>query len=303
MKVLRYPEWQDTALTLHLLTQMMGKVKLMRLTPQPEWHHTVLAVTPEGFCTGLVPCGDNGAKSFSLSLNLRQGQMTLKAADGGSSGFFLRDQTSVSEYYSEFKQMLEQAGCATPILSLPQEMSISAPFEEIIRKCDFNREDALAFHSMCLFAHNAILRFVSPFRGKKILPCLFWGTFDCTGILFGGEDRPFDRGGIIEKAAFDEQMIEFGFWPGDPAVADPSFFILPYPFLDGSLDNVETRPDKAVYSREKKEWFFKLEDVLGYPDPEGALQEFFRMGYAQAVKYEGWKNLEWLGRPLLTDLK
>ena len=85
-----------------------------------------------------------------------------------------------------------------------------------------------------LFAHNALGRFSSAFRGKRTPPSLYWGTFDLTTTLFSGEPLPFDpTASIVERAAFDEELMEFGFWPGDERTDEPSFFALPYPFIDG----------------------------------------------------------------------
>lgn len=102
------------------------------------------------------------------------------------------------------------------------------------------------------------------------------------------------------RVAFDEQMIEFGFWPGDAENPDPSFFILPYPFMARDLSKSGIKPDAAYYSKEKAEFFLKLEDVLAAPDPEAVVHEFLQSGYRIITEKEKWKNLEWLYQPLLT---
>ncbi|MGI6154003.1 MAG: DUF5996 family protein [Christensenellaceae bacterium] len=297
MNIMKYNEWEDTALTLHLVAQMLGKVKVARMDPQPEWNHIVLHMTPEGFTTGLIP---NGPKSFSVSILVHEGKVVTTGVDGRSSSFAFENGTSIQEYYAQFNRMLADVMCQTEIYTVPQEMSITTPFEHIDEKRDYNNQHAVDFFKMCVFAHNAELEFVSPFRGKKMLPSFFWGTFDISSILFSGKPAPFGNGGgIIEKVAFDEQMLEFGFWPGDENVADPSFFLLPYPFLTSDLSGEPIRPDSAIFSNEKKEFFLSLEDVMKAKNPLKAIQEFFQSGYEIITRTEGWQNLEWFGTPLL----
>lgn len=299
MRVLQYNEWKETALTLHLVTQMLGKVKVKRMTPQPEWYHSLLYVTSDGFSTGLIPNGDD---SFSISVKIREGKVVTRGIDGRTSSFAFEKDKAICEYYVEFNRMLADVTCETTINTIPQEMSITKPFEECTDKWDYNNNDAVDYFRMGVFAHNAILKFVSPFRCKKMLPSFFWGTFDISSVLFSGVPKPFSGGGIIEQVAFDEQMVEFGFWPGDDSVAAPSFFVLPYPFLTETFSGAQVRPDKAIYSREKNEYFLSLEDVLSYPDPEGTLQQFFSDTFATVTREEGWQNLDWFTRPLPANM-
>lgn len=297
MRSVRYDTWKETALTLHFTAQMLGKVKLARMPPQPEWGHVLLDVTADGFDTGLIP---NDEASFSIALLAREGKVRTTVMDGRRSEFAFEDGLSVSAYYERFNAMLEEVDCATGMLPVPMEMSVAIPFPENTQKLSYDAVQTRNFFAMCVFARNALLRFVAPFRGKKILPSFFWGTFDVTAVLFGGKPRPFNGGGIIEKGAFDEQLMEFGFWPGDDQTPEPSFFVLPYPFLTRDAGGGGFRPDKAVYSKEKAEFFFALRDVLDYPDPQGALQAFFRNAFRRVAEAEHWENLDWLTQPLET---
>lgn len=296
MKVLNYSEWKDTALTLHLISQMLGKAKLTRMEPQPQWNHTLLQLTADGFTTGLIPNGEN---SFTISLMIKEGRVITSGVDGRTSGFSFETGKSISEYYSLFNRMLSDVMCETEICTTPMEMSTRTPFEDDTTPRTYDSSCALDFFRMCTFAHNTLLKFVSTFRGKKILPSFFWGTFDVSTVLFSGKEEPFTGNGVIEKTAFDEQMLEFGFWPGDDMVDEPAFFVLPYPFLSKDLSNAPIKPDKAYYSKEKAEFFVSLRDIMSYDNPEQALLDFLQSGYDIVTKEEGWENLEWLNKPLL----
>ena len=302
MNISGYSDWKDTATGIHMVTQMMGKTKLARLDPQPEWNHIVLELTAQGFSTGLIPYGD---KSFSVDLHIREGRVMATGMDGRSSSFVFESGLSVSEYYGQFNRMLADVMCETEMYAVPQEVAFTTPFDKHSDKLGYDGRKALDFYRMCVFARNAILRFLSPFRNKKMLPAFFWGTFDTTGILFSGKSKPFAEtaggGGVIERVAFDEEMIEFGFWPGDDKFNDPAFFILPYPFLQKDLSGAPIQPEKAWYSPEKAEFFLKMSDLVSTDHPEEKLHDFFSSGYKIVSRTQNWENLGWFELPLLTE--
>lgn len=296
MRILKYSEWADTATALHMVLQMMGKIKLKKMHAQPEWNHVLIYATAQGFTTGLIP---NGDKSFDISVNIGTSMVYAHCTDGAVAGFPFRNQTSVSEYYADFKRMLKNIGNETDIYTVPQEVADTTPFEKQTIKYDFDCDAAASYFENCIFARNALLSFASPFRGKKILPALFWGTFDMTTVLFSGVEHPFPGEGIIEQVAFDEKFMEFGYWPGDTVVDEPSFFVLPYPFLQKDLGTGGVSPKEAIFSAEKKEYFLPARDVLKYDDPMEVLKQFCCDTFDVIAKAEDWQAIEWFNKPLL----
>jgi hypothetical protein len=294
----KYSEWRDTAETIHLLLQMMGKVKLSHMEAQPEWNHVLLLLTPRGFTTGLIP---NGGDAFAIDLDLYESELRVATISGRVREFPIVSDTPVSRYFSDFMDILRDVMCETEIYTGPQEMSVTTPFDEDHAPRVYDREAAVGFFLMNVFAYEEIYRFISPFRGKRILPSFFWGTFDMTGVLFGGEEAPWPGEGIIEAAAFDENMMEFGFWPGDSNVDEPTFYILTYPFPAKDYTEAGIRPDKAVFSTGKSEFFLTLRDALSYADPSAALQDFFKSGYEIFSKGQGWGACDWIEKPLLIE--
>jgi hypothetical protein len=178
-------------------------------------------------------------------------------------------------------------------------MSVKTHFHEDHERRFYDPDAAGDFFRASVFAYEGIAKFASAYRGKKFMPQYFWGTFDTTGVLFAGKEAPWQGEGIIEEGAFDEQMMELGFWPGDEAFDDPAFYVLTYPFPQKDYTDMGIRPDKAWFSTEKSEFFFKLSDVLAYDDPDGALQEFLKSGYEIFTRGEGWPSLDWYEKPLL----
>lgn len=294
MKVLKYGEWKDTATTVHMILQMMGKTKLNKMNPQPEWNQSLLYINSEGFTTGLI---NNNNNSFEIKLNLHKGSVEATCTSGLSASFMLRDNTSISEYYSDYLKILETINHNVTIYPVPQEVHFTTPFPELVEKTNYDNKAALDYFKSCIFVRNALLKFASEYRGKKILPAMFWGTFDMTTVLFSGKEIPFPGEGIIEKVAFNEQFVEFGYWPGDPYVEDPSLFILAYPFIEKDLAHLPIEPKEAYYLQEKAEYFLSLKDVFKYDNPEEVIVKFCEQAFINITNEEKWDNKDWLLEP------
>lgn len=296
MQAMRYSQWQDTAHTLHMILQMMGKVKLKRMPSQPEWNHALLMATASGFTTGLIP---DGLNSFEIVFDMHASQVEARCTSGLSAGFPVRGEKSVADYYAAFMGMLAYIGHATRINKIPQEVPNQTPFDKQQERHTYDAGSARNYFDTAIFARNALLTFASPIRSKKIQPQLFWGTFDMTTVLFSGLEKPFPGEGLIERVAFDEQFVEFGYWPGDTVVDEPSFFVLPYPFLTQDLPDEAVSPKEAYYSSAKKEYFLKLSDALAYDDPTEVVRKFCEDAFAMVVKAENWQDVQWFTKPLL----
>lgn len=296
MKLINYSEWAQTAHAIHMITQMMGKVKLRKMAAQPEWNHSVLQMTAGGFTTGLIP---DGERAFTVEVDLAQSIVLARCTSGVQAAFPLREGGTIGGYYAAFRAALAHIGHPTEINPVPQECATVVPFGEQDQLLSYDASCALAWFDACNLAHSGLLRFAAPFRGKKILPSLFWGTFDLTTVLFAGEDHLFSGSGLIEKVAFDERLVEFGFWPGDEKADAPSFFVLAYPFLTRDLSAARVRPAGAFYSPEKMEYFLPLKDALAQPDPAAAIYDFCCDSFAVIAKEEQWPQMDWFQKPLL----
>lgn len=301
MEVKKYSEWRDTNITMHMILQMMGKTMLNKMYPQPEWNQSLLNITSEGFTTGLI---NDHEFSFEVRLNLQSGNVTATCTSGATAGFALRNNTSVAEYYNDYMEMLKNIGHPVEIYPIPQEVFFTTPFNEQTNKVDFDKNSALNHFQLCVLVRNALLDFAAKYRGKKILPAMFWGTFDLTTVLFSGDEKPFPGEGIIEKVAFNEQFVEFGFWPGDEKVDDPALFILAYPFLEKDISDLPIVPKEAYYSPELAEYFLPLADAFKYDNPGKVIADFCERAFLNIAEVENWKNKDWLLEPFkMEDFK
>ena len=293
---LTYPEWQPTADTLHMLLQIIGKIKLERNNKRPEWAHIRQFLTLNGLTTGIIP---GNTAPFEITVDFREHRITLHNTEGRSIRIPLRDGISIAHYYEQIHHALKFIGSPTTINVHSQEFYDPINFDQDEKHHTYDAAAATLFQDNLLFAYQVLNKFRSPFRGKVDFPAYYFGTMDLSGIVYSGEAAPFSSKGRISYPAFDERNCEFGFWPGDPKALEPSFYVMPYPFVP-SIDIYGNmlRPDKAVFKPEKKEFFLTLKDALSYDNPEEKIIEFFTSSLAIVQQLKKWDNWEWITHPL-----
>lgn len=293
---LTYPEWQPTADTLHMLLQIIGKIKLERNNKRPEWAHIRQFLTLNGLTTGIIP---GNTAPFEITVDFREHRITLHNTEGRSIRIPLRDGISIAHYYEQIHHALKFIGSPTTINVHSQEFYDPINFDQDEKHHAYDAVAATLFQDNLLFAYQVLNKFMSPFRGKVDFPAYYFGTMDLSGIVYSGEAAPFSSKGRISYPAFDERNCEFGFWPGDPKALEPSFYVMPYPFVP-SIDIYGNmlRPDKAVFKPEKKEFFLTLKDALSYDNPEEKIIEFFTSSLAIVQQLKKWDNWEWITHPL-----
>lgn len=285
-----YPEWQDTADTVHLFLQMAGKVKVERSQRRPQWAHVRLYLVPDGLTTGLIP-GDSSP--FSILFNFREHQVEFMNGDGKKVNISLEDGMSVAAFYGQFTSALEQIGAPTPINVHPQEFYDPLEFDKDNKHHSYDKVAIRKWLENMLFAYGTMARYLTAFRCKVHYPAYYFGTMDLTCIVFSGEQAPFGKKDPVMEKAFDERFYECGFWPGDISFPQAAFFAMPYPFIENIRGNESLlQPDKALFKPEKKEFFLALKDALSYPDPEQKVAEFFKSGFDIFQKIKRWENID-----------
>lgn len=296
LQFLNYPEWQETADTLHLFLQMAGKVKVMRSVPRPEWAHVRLYLTTEGLSTGLIPAD---RIFFTILFDFHSHQVEFCTSEGEKTAIRMKNGLSVAAFYEEFYTALRRLGVPTAIDPRPQEFYEPINFDRDEKHRTYDKEAVALWHNNLLFASRALMKYVSAFRGKVDYPAYYFGTMDLTCVVYSGEPAPYQKRGPVMPYAFDERFVECGFWPGDAHFLQPAFYVMPYPFLAG-LDGYEKdlQPEKAFFKPEKKEFFLTLEDALSYSDPVATVAGFCRKSFDIVQQIHPWKQLEWITKPL-----
>ncbi|WP_079475047.1 DUF5996 family protein [Marinococcus halophilus] len=286
-----FKEWKDTKLTLQLLSQILGKIRLETAPQEPQWAHVMLEITPNGFSTGMLI---QDGKAFELEIDTRNSRL-LAVVEDTVEATKLEDGTPIQTYYEWIFSCLHQAGIHVRIYPKPQEMPVTVWLSEDQVHKRYDAEKAMKGLKMMQAAYQEELAFIGPLRGRKIKPGLFWGTFDVSTLIVENIPEPFPEEKTIEKAAFDEQFIELGFWPGDDNTDHPSFFVLPYPFQEKDLNSPAIEPKEAYYDPQASEYFLPLTDSFA----GSTVQQFFRTTFAFLHAELGWKDPEYFYRPLL----
>lgn len=282
-----YKKNENEIKTLHLISQIIGKIKLEYAVQEPQWAHIILDITPRGFSTGLLTFEDS---HFEIEVNLIQNVITIETKEN-EVNIDLENGKSISDYYQEILSAAATVGLALSIHTKPQEMAWVTPFEDDVTHHHYNEATASEILKWFQFAWDVEQQFIGPVRQRKVYPGLFWGTFDVSCILMYNEFAPFpDDSKVIERAAFDEHMVEFGFWLGDDQVEHPTFFTLPYPFVEGiELEIDDSFPTGSYFSPEMAEYIYEIKVNVDQADQSEVLR-FIEASCHKSMDYLKWKD-------------
>lgn len=290
MKNIRHSEWSDTKLTLHLVSQIMGKIKLALAPQEPQWAHVMLPIALNGFSTGPLVQGETW---LQIDVDVARSHITVRIG-ADTVVFALEAGKPISTYYEEIMGVLRANGVSLALNPKTQEMRELRYLDRDETPLAYDAVAAQRGIRLFQYAAREQLAFLAPLRCRKVKPGLFWGTFDVSSLIVYGKSEPFPEDKVIEKAAFDEHMVEFGFWLGDETEDVPMFFILPYPFQYNELGTERLKPQDAYYDAGKSEFFLSLENVGETRD----VQAFFRTSFDILSEQLGWEGCDHYFMPL-----
>ncbi|MBM0869081.1 uncharacterized protein DUF5996 [Staphylococcus auricularis] len=286
-------EWKQEKETMHLLSQILGKYKLEAAYQQPQWAHVPLDITVQGFTTGMLHCED---KDFSITVNLLDDEIEIRA--GRNKSFIpLENGTTIKDYYEEIRDFLKQNGVTVEINTTPQEFEDTTPFEQDTTHHHYDSEISNKALDIMKFAYHAESTFIASLRTRKFQSGLFWGTFDISSAIINNVHRPFeDDDKVIERAAFDEEMIEFGFWFGDDQFKGPTFFVMSYPFAEDDFECHEDFPDGSYFDGDMGEFLLEVSDYG--QDTVKSVEKFLYESYNLLQSYLNWEDCDHFHLPL-----
>jgi len=282
-------EWQDTYATLHMWTQIVGKVRLARAPMLNHWWQVALYVTARGLTTSPIPYGD---ASFEISFDFLDHQLRIQTSDGGVRTLALAPR-SVADFYREFMAALRDLGLEIKIRTMPVEVPDPIPFDQDYRHHSYVPEQAQRFWRILNQSDRVLQQFRCGFVGKCSPVHFFWGSFDLAVTRFSGRPAPPHPGGIphmadwVTRLAYSHEVSSCGFWPGGGPVPEPVFYAYAYPEPDG-FRNYPVRPPAAYYSNDMHEFLLPYEAVRRAPDPDAMLLEFAQSTYEAAADRGGW---------------
>jgi hypothetical protein len=280
-------EWSDTCDTLHLWTQMAGKVKLALSPFQNHYWHVALTLSSRGLTTGPIPVADG---SFSIDFDFLDDTVIIVHSSGRGTTIPLAPQ-SVASFYGRFLQALTEIGVDVTIRSLPAEMPAPIPFEQDEQHGSYDPEYVRRWWRIQLQTERVLRRQSGPFVGKASPVLFYWGSFDLAQALYSGRPAPWIEGvPRFAAVAEDRENIARGFWPGNTGMSgftygQPAFYCYAYPEPDGFKD---ARIAHADYVAELGQFILRYDTMRESADPDRALFDFFQSSYEAAASLAGW---------------
>ena len=286
---LPYTAWKDTYATLHLWTQIAGKIRLARTPWLNHSWHVVLYVSARGLTTSPIPFGD---RSFQLDFDFLDHVLRASVSDGGQKEIALFPR-SVADFYADLMRSLAELGIEVRINELPNEIPDAIRFSEDHAHASYDRDYAERHWRVLLQVNRVLHGFRTSFIGKCSPVHFFWGSFDLAVTRFSGRRAPLHPGGVpnlpdaVTQEAYSHEVSSAGFWPGSAGVEYPAFYSYAYPEPPG-FSAAPIRPKEAFYSNDLREYVLPYDAVRSAPDPDGLLMDFLISTYEAAAVLGKW---------------
>jgi hypothetical protein len=292
---LPYAEWADTAVTLHMWTQIIGKIRLV-LSPwtNHSWHVTFY-LTARGLTTSPIP---HGLHTFEINFDFIDHKLRIRKSDGQLRAIELRPQ-SVADFYGRVMAALEEMGLSVKINLLPNEIQDPVPFDRDEQHRSYDPEYGNRFWRVLVQTDRIFKEFRSRFCGKCSPVHFFWGSFDLAVTRFSGRAAPPHPGGVphlpdeIAREAYSQEVSSLGFWPGNAAMPTPVFYSYAYPEPPGFAES-KVQPAAASYHKQLHEFTLPYDAVREAEAPDEMLLQFAQSTYDAASTLGKWdrKTLE-----------
>jgi Family of unknown function (DUF5996) len=288
---LLYEEWKETYATLHMWSQVVGKVALAQAPPLNHSWGISLDVTARGLATRTLPHGD---RSFAIAFDFIDHRLSIETSDGDRWTLILEPR-SVAAFYRTVMATLREMGLPVRIWPVPVEIPDPIPFEQDTVHHSYDPEAANRFWRVLLQVHRVFTESRTDFVGKASPSHFFWGSFDLAVTRFSGRPAPPREGPAFMREAYSHEVISHGFWPGSGPVQEAAFYAYAVPEPDG-LKTARIRPAAALYHLEMSEFILPYEAVRTAPSPAAEIAAFIESTYDQAATLARWDRAA-LDRP------
>jgi hypothetical protein len=284
---LRYADWRDTAATLQLWTQIVGKMRLALSPWLNHGWHVPLYVTARGLGTSPIPFG---AESFEIVFDFIAHRLTVRTSRGDERASPLEPQT-VADFYGRVIALLRELGVAVEINVMPNELPDPIPFAQDTVHHAYDRNAAHRFWRALLQADRLFKEFRSSFLGKVSPVHFFWGRFDLAVTRFSGRVAPLHPGGVpglpddVTREAYSHEVSSAGFWPGNDAFPEAAFYSYAYPEPKGFRDHPVSA---GGFEPKLGEFILRYDAVRTAADPDRLVLDFLQGTYEAAAESAGW---------------
>ena len=285
-------EWRDTYATLHLWTQMVGKMRLALSAPENHWWHVVLYLTARGLTTGPMPYG---ARTLQLDFDFIAHRLRAAMSDGAASELALAPR-SVADFYREYLAMLAGLGVRVKLWPMPCELEQPIRFTEDRVHASYDPVYANQWWRVLAQADQVLKRFRWGFLGKASPVHFFWGGFDLAATRFSGRRaRGPERPDRMNREAYSHEVISAGFWPGSGSVQQAAFYAYAAPEPDGFRD-ARLEPSAAYYDSTFKLFVLPYAAVRTASSPADMVLAFLQSSYDAGATLGQWDRA--LERPV-----
>jgi hypothetical protein len=281
--------WRETYETLHLWTQIIGKIRLARSPWMNHSWHVALYVTARGLTTSPIP---DAIGTFQIDLDFIDHALRIETSDGATRQFALTGH-SVASFYAAIMAALSEIGISVEIDDMPNELPEPIRFSQDNRHASYDPGAVRRFFQILVNADSVFKQFRTGFLGKASPVHFFWGSFDLAVTRFSGRRAPRHPGGVphlsddVACEAYSHEVSSAGFWPGSGAIDYPAFYCYAYPEPAG-FRTTPIRPDAAFFSEALGEFILPYDAVRTAAQPEQALLEFLQSTYEAAADTAKW---------------
>ena len=288
---LPYTAWSDTCETLHLWTQVVGKVRLAKSPWINHSWHVALYVTAYGLTTSAIP---DGQRQFQIDFDFLDHRLLVFVSDGQTRSLPLVPM-SVADFYAELMRLLAESGISARIHEMPNEIANPTPFSQDRAHTAYDAEYAQRYWRVLLQADRVFHAFRARFTGKCSPVHFFWGSNDLAVTRFSGRPAPAHPGGIpnlpdpVTREAYSQEVSSAGFWPGGGPINHAAFYSYAYPMPAGFGD-AGIQPAEAYFHEALGEFLLPYDAVRTAPDPDAMLLAFLQSTYEAAADAAGWER-------------
>lgn len=288
---LNFEQFKDTLATVHLWTQIVGKIRLKKMPWLNHSWHVTLYVSPRGLTTGSIPY-DGGI--FQIDMDFVAHELVIISSDGQKETMKLYPR-SVADFYKELFIKLGQMNIEATIYASPNEVDPAIPFASDEEHKSYDPVQMNLLWQALVRIEVVFTRFRSGFIGKTSPVHFFWGSFDLAVTRFSGREAPKHPGGApnmpddVMQEAYSHEVSSCGFWPGSEQSPSPMFYSYCYP-TPADFGEQPVEPSEAFFSQELGEFILPYDAVQQAEDPEEKLLKYLRSTYKAAAVTGKWDS-------------
>jgi hypothetical protein len=285
---IEWEQWKDTAETLHMYTQIVGKTRLCLTPMQNHWWNIPFYLTARGLTTSVMPA-DRGML-LDIEFDFVSHELVFRTSSGKIQKIPLRP-ISVAQFFEEYTKTLDSLGVTVKIDPMPVEVANPIRYDVDTVHCSYDSDAVSRFWHALSIADTLLKRFSTNFYGKISPVHFFWGSFDLAVTRFNGKIAPTRSGAdSVQTEAYSREVISAGFWPGNGGYGQAAFYSYAAPIPDGLQNTVlkSKGQSKGMYNQKMGEFILDYSDARNSEDPADTVLEFLQNTYSAAADLAKW---------------